>query len=215
MNWLDFARGPALDWALGIFLFGVLWRLGGVLLLARARPLSPAKPAGGSGLGTVIGRFWPKAQFASQTRFSTLVGWLLHLGLFVVILLFVPHIAFIKGLTGLSWPGLPNNVVMLASVITLGALVAFLVRRLTHPVLRLISGADDYLSWLLTALPVLTGIMAFLHLGPKYETMLALHILSVELLLIWFPFGKLMHAVLFIPSRAQTGAFFARRGVKA
>jgi nitrate reductase gamma subunit len=45
--------------------------------------------------------------------------------------------------------------------------------------------------------------------------MLALHILSVELLMIWFPFGKLMHAVLVFPSRFQTGASFGRRGVRA
>jgi hypothetical protein len=37
----------------------------------------------------------------------------------------------------------------------------------------------------------------------------------VELLLVWFPFGKLMHAILFIPGRAQLGMFNERRGVRS
>jgi nitrate reductase gamma subunit len=45
--------------------------------------------------------------------------------------------------------------------------------------------------------------------------MLGLHILSVCFLLVWFPFGKLMHAVMIWPSRYKVGAFFGRRGVRA
>ena len=40
----------------------------------------------------------------------------------------------------------------------------------------------------------------------------ALHILSVDALLIWFPFGKLMHAFYIFPSRAINGALLARKG---
>jgi hypothetical protein len=75
----------------------------------------------------------------------------------------------------------------------------------------------------LTFLPIATG-MAVLGtpsqtiLGPDhvvYRVPLAIHLLSLELLLIWFPFGKLMHAVLFAFSRSATGLRFARRGVQA
>jgi hypothetical protein len=38
--------------------------------------------------------------------------------------------------------------------------------------------------------------------------------LSLELLLIWFPFGKLMHAVWFALSRGATGIRFSHRGVR-
>jgi hypothetical protein len=43
---------------------------------------------------------------------------------------------------------------------------------------------------------------------------LAVHLLSLELLLIWFPFGKLMHAVWFALSRGATGIRFSHRGVR-
>ena len=48
-----------------------------------------------------------------------------------------------------------------------------------------------------------------------YRGPLAVHLLSLELLLIWFPFGKLMHAVLFAFSRGATGMRFSHRGVRA
>jgi hypothetical protein len=41
---------------------------------------------------------------------------------------------------------------------------------------------------------------------------LAVHLLSVEAMLIWLPFGKLSHAFLIFISRGITGAAFARKG---
>jgi nitrate reductase gamma subunit len=65
-----------------------------------------------------------------------------------------------------------------------------------------------------TFLPVLTGIVATTHLGARYETLLALHILSVALLLIYLPFGKLMHFFLVFVTRSQTGAHLNHRGAQ-
>ncbi len=78
--------------------------------------------------------------------------------------------------------------------------------------MRLISRADDYISWLMTFLPVATGLAASAHLGLRYETLLALHVLSICTFLIWFPFGKLMHAFLFVFSRGMTGIRMGQRG---
>jgi hypothetical protein len=46
-----------------------------------------------------------------------------------------------------------------------------------------------------------------------YRGPLAIKLLSLELLLAWFPFGKLMHAFLFLPGRMQLAGFLGRRGV--
>ena len=93
------------------------------------------------------------------------------------------------------------------------ALVAVLIHRLTHPVKRLISNFDDYLSWLLTAAPLTTGMLAFAHAGgAPYETLLAVHLLSVQALMVWFPFGKLMHAFTIFAARSAQGLIFERKG---
>lgn len=217
MSLLDFARGPALQWSLIIFVLGITWRLLSVLLLAHRRDYSVPRKSDSwwGGVRAIFTRMWPHRDFFAPTSFQLLMGYVFHIGLAITVFAFIPHIDFIKGLTGLSWPGLPNQLVILAGAVTVLALAAMLGRRLTHPVLRAISDWDDYLSWLLTVAPVLTGLMAYARLGVRYETMLGIHVLSFDLLLIWFPFGKLMHAFLFVPSRAIEGKAFERKGVEA
>jgi nitrate reductase gamma subunit len=56
-------------------------------------------------------------------------------------------------------------------------------------------------------------MLAYAHAGGvRYETLLALHILSALLLLAWFPFGKLMHAFFIFAARGSTGMLFERKG---
>lgn len=214
MELLEFSRGPALMWSLIVFCVGVAWRLLGILMLRRkpdhSEPRNSATLWGG--VRTVFSRMWMRKEFQSRTVYGVALGYVFHIGLAIVVFLFVPHILFIKDLTGLSWGGLPNGVIYAIGVVTLIALIAALIRRLTHPVLKLLSNFDDYFSWFVTTAPVVTGLLATAHLGARYETLLGLHILSVELFLVWFPFGKLMHAILFAVSRGTTGALLTRKG---
>jgi len=216
MTLLDFARGPALEASLFIFVAGVIWRCVGTLLLpwrlVRVEPRKGASSPWVAALKGVLVKLWPYDTFAKSGVVQFVNGYIFHAGFAVVFLLFAPHILFIKGVTGLSWPSLPNNVIMMIGVVTAASLVVALVFRVTSPVLRLISRVDDYISWFLTFLPVATGLMAAAHLGLRYETLLSLHILSFCALLVWFPFGKLMHAFLFAFSRAVTGVRMGQRG---
>ena len=220
MDLLQFARGPALTFAMIIFVVGVLWRMIGILSLpfitipSRARQgVLPEAEIGGWFEG-IWRRMWPHKTFLRPALFSTINGYVFHIGLFIVVFLFAPHILFLKGLTGLSWGNLPSNLVFAIGVVTAMSLVAALVHRLTNPVQRLISTFNDYFSWFVTITPLITGLLAFTHLGLPYETVLGLHILSVALLLVWFPFGKLMHAFLFVVSRGATGARMKHRGAQ-
>jgi nitrate reductase gamma subunit len=199
-----------------IFLAGVFWRLTGLLMLNRKTDLSEPRQGGvmAGGIRTIFSRFTHHKAFRERTRNGTLIAYTFHIGLVVILLGGMPHILFIQSFTGLSWSPLPTVVIHLAAALTLGALLAAVVRRLRHPVLSLISNFDDYFSWLVTALPVLTGVLAISHVGGRYETLLALHILSFELFLIWFPFGKLMHSFIAFGSRYTTGATFAHRGAR-
>ena len=216
MTLLDFARGPGLQWALWIFVFGVLWRiLGATLIMARKDLSKPRPKKGGSGFGTIISRSIPAHTFEKRIRFQHLSGYLWHVALFIAVLFFAPHILFFETILGFDWPHLPNTVILFTAAIATAVLIALLIRRATHPVQRFISNADDYISLLVVLVPLVTGILAFAHIGARYETLLAIHLLSVEAMLVWFPFGKLMHTALTFPSRFQAGTSFGRRGVKA
>ncbi len=140
------------------------------------------------------------------------MGYSYHIGLFAVVLLFGPHIAFLGSLFGVTWPGLPSSVITVIAALTLTLFLAVLFRRVTNRVMRMLSNFDDYFSWLITMLVMVTGLAATAHVGARYETLLGLHILSFDVLLLWFPFGKLMHAFYIFPSRALNGALLARKG---
>jgi nitrate reductase gamma subunit len=135
--------------------------------------------------------------------------------LFISVLFFAPHILFFESVLGFGWPNLPNGIILATAAIAIAILLALLIRRATHPVQRLISNADDYISVLLIIIPLVTGIFAFAHVGAQYETLLAIHLLSVEAMFVWFPFGKLMHTALTFPSRYQAGTSYGRKGVRA
>jgi nitrate reductase gamma subunit len=214
MGLLEFARGPVLTWSLIIFFVGVAWRLVGILLLRRKPDYSDRRGRGTAWgvVKAIFRRMWPRKEFQARTLYSQAIGYVFHFGLAIVVFLFVPHILFIKSLTGLMWSGLPSSFIYFTGVITVAALVMALIRRLTHPVLKLLSNFDDYFSWFVTAAPVVSGLLAVAHWGARYETLLGLHILSAELLLVWFPFGKLMHGLLFVFSRGTTGALMERKG---
>jgi nitrate reductase gamma subunit len=216
MTLLDFARGPGMNFALAVFVLGVLWRLLGIALLRyRSLHTEPRKSrfeAGWDGLITAATRSLPHRAFIGRTGYTMLLGYSYHIGLFLVILGFAPHILFFKGLIGLSWPSMPSSWVHIIGVLTLTLLVAVFIRRVTHNVTRRLSNFDDYFSWFVTALVVVTGLMAVAHMGAPYETLVAWHLLSLELLLVWFPFGKLMHAFFIFPSRSINGYFLARKG---
>jgi nitrate reductase gamma subunit len=200
-----------------IFVVGIVWRLAGTLLMPRLKDYSKARDSANfkNGIRTIITRSAPAHELEKNIRFQHYTGYIWHIGLFIVILFYGPHVEFFKSVFGFRWPHLPTNVITISSAITMAVLVALLIRRMVHPVLKMISNLDDYISWLVTFLPLLTGAMAFAHIGPRYEVMLAIHILSVELLMVWFPFGKLIHGLTIWPSRYQLGVTFGRRGVKA
>lgn len=224
MELLEFARGPGLAVSLTIFAIGVAWRIYGILRLGRkpdfSAPRSIQTTAGAWRM--ILRKMWPHREFYADSAGATFNGYLYHVGWFVAFLAFVPHITFIERLTGVSWPALPDTVMYVATALAILGLVAALLRRLTDPVLRLLSNFDDYFSWVVTMLPLITG-MALIHgsyhdlkqVPPTpYTTPLALHLLSLELLLVWMPFGKLSHAFLVFLSRGTTGAAFARKGAQ-
>jgi nitrate reductase gamma subunit len=217
MTLLDFARGPGLQWSLIILVAGVLWRLGGTILLNARKDLSRPrrKSVITDGLKVIATRSLPAHQFEKRIRFQHFSGYAWHIALFISVLFFAPHIFFFESVLGFGWPGLPNGIILATAAIAIAILVALLIRRASHPVQRLISNADDYVSILLVIAPLVTGILAFAHVGARYPTLLAVHLLSVEAMFVWFPFGKLMHAALTFPARFHAGSSYGRKGVSA
>ncbi|MGV0959347.1 MAG: hypothetical protein ACOYB1_05870 [Limnohabitans sp.] len=226
MDFLDGVRGPLLAVSLAVFVMGVGWRCWVLWRLPSAHvPQPPGRAVftPGAAFRAAMTRMLPQSGFHPSATLVNVNPYVFHIGLALVFLGYAPHIAFVQRLSGLWWPALPDPVMYIAAGATMISLLLALLFRLTDPVLKKISTADDMITWVITFLPLVTG-MAVLNDASTavlardhaiYRGPLAVHLLSLELLLIWFPFGKLMHAVWALPTRMQLATFFGRRGVRS
>lgn len=226
MDFLDWVRGPLLALSIFVFVAGVAWRL--LALWRMPDSPSPGAPVRqdfgrGAAFRAALTRMVPRGGFHPSATLVNINPYVFHIGMAVVFLGYAPHIAFVHRLTGLWWPALPDMVMYVAAAATIISLLLALLFRLTDPVLKRISTADDMITWVVTFLPFITGmavigdpsatILARDHV--IYRGPLAVHLLTLELLLVWFPFGKLMHAFWVLPARMQLATFFGRRGVRS
>ncbi len=216
VEFLLLVRGPLFAIATVIMIFGITLRLFEIFMMGRKANLA-AKRANGTvaGFRTVFRRFLPvdKNTF-SKSVLLTVAGYIFHIGLFVTVFFYAPHVEIIETTIGFGWPTLPSPIVDFMAVLTMAALLAILWRRLTHPVVKYLSRMDDYAVWALTFAPVVTGYLAYHHLMFGYSWLLAIHILSVELLMVIFPFTKLTHAITLFFSRWYTGSISGEKGVQ-
>ncbi len=214
MDLLLWVRGPALGIAGGVFLFGMVLRLFEIASLGRKPDLAPARgDSPGSGWRTLWSRSIPHGAQFKRSPMTLTAGYTFHIAFFVVLLFLLPHIKLFQSIIGIHWPALPTPVVDLVAVAGIIALLVSLAHRLLDPVRRFLSRFGDYLAWTVTFLPLLTGYMSYHHLFIDYTLMLSIHIMSVELLLIIFPFTKLTHMMSLFISRWFNGDWFGRKGV--
>jgi nitrate reductase gamma subunit len=215
-EFLLWVRGPGLQGATIIFALGMAVRILEILILGRKPDLAEARGSAlAGGLRTMVTRSVPDKGTFRRSTFTMVAGYIFHIGLFVTILLFAPHILLIDDVLGVSWPALPTTVVDATTVVTIIALLAVLIHRLKDPVLRFLSNFQDYLVWLVTILPLVTGYIAFHRIGLTPPMLIAIHILSVELLMVAFPFTKLAHAFTLFIARYYNGAISGYRGVNS
>jgi len=215
-DFLLWVRGDAFNIALTILIIGVFIRVMEIFLLGRKNDFSePRGTEWGPGLKNIVTRSVADNGTFKRAPFVVVVGYIWHICFFIVLLFFVPHIELINAMLGIKWPGLASQFVDAATVVAMVALLAMLWHRLTHPVLKFLSTYEDYLVWFVTFLPLLTGYIAFHRMIAPYPMALGLHILSVEILMVVFPFTKLMHAITLFIARWYTGAMMGRKGIES
>lgn len=200
MNWYHYFNLLALL----IFLASLTYHL--LLLIKSGKPLDYAPPAGKvapSVLYSFTGAMSPKKKESAYLHLPTYTaGILYHLGTFLAILLWI-----------LNWfIGFKENIIIYSIAIflffTAASGIAVLFKRMIKNELQAISNPDDYLANILvTIFQVLTGLfLLFPSLALPYY-------LISGLLLLYFPLGKLKHALYFFATRYHLGFFYGWRGV--
>lgn len=176
-------------------------------LIRLGKPNDMATPSGSVKQGIVYSftsGMSPKKKESAFLHLPTYVaGMLFHLGIFLSLFLFF-LLLFIKPQSGQFWWYIPALLLVVSS----GCGVAILIKRSLSHLLRDLSNPDDYISNLLVTL-----FQAGLALYLLVPSLAPLFYLTATLLWLYFPLGKLKHAVYFFAARYHLGFFFGSRGV--
>ncbi|MBC8436130.1 MAG: hypothetical protein H8D88_01050 [Bacteroidetes bacterium] len=190
--------------ALGIFLTSSLIHI--IRLVKPSKIPDYAPPAGEvrpAILYAFTGAMNPSKKESACLHFPTYIaGIIYHLGTFLSIILFF-----------LIWMNVAFSIVpliiitaMLAVSVVCGSGMFY--KRIINHNLRSLSNPDDYLSnTLVTAFQAGTLLILYIPMvKPAY-------FLLAAVLLLYFPVGKLKHAIYFFAARFHLGSFFGWRGI--
>jgi len=149
-------------------------------------------------LGRPFDRLYQRAcrTIAGTHPVMTLLTVVFHTLLFATPLLLLAHNRMLADSLGFGLPSLPDRVSDGMTVVFLLCGGAFLFRRLFLRRVRALTTAYDLLVLALTVLPFLTGFLAYHQVG-HYPTMVTVHVLAGEAMLVLVPFTRLGHALFF------------------
>lgn len=213
----DFFAGPGLWITFIVFIGGLVVRVAFLFGLSRERDRVVYNHVSlGWALKSIFHWLipWGSASMRLQPIF-TLMFFVFHLCLLAIPIFLNAHNILWDEAFGISLWSMPDSLADILSMALLAAGVFLLVRRLVRPEVRILTSPWDVVLLILTMLPFITGVLAFHQWGP-YDTLLLLHIVSAELLLILIPFTKLGHMLLFFFTRAFIGfEMGGRRGARS
>jgi nitrate reductase gamma subunit len=208
-EWLyDWARGPLLWLACIIFFAGFIFQFLKFWFKTRkilpypykelnvsAEPKTESEPSG----------FGDRLKLLSQTVLGIspvmiIITTIFHILLFLTPVFLLAHAILFEESWGFSIFVFNEKTTDILTIVILACLGFFLGRRLFYRRVRSISSFYDYIILAITALPFITGFLAY-HQIFNYKIMLILHLLTGEIMLIVIPFTKLVHMLFFFLNR--------------
>jgi nitrate reductase gamma subunit len=169
---------------------------------------------------TMMEWFQPLINFADKRRDNlenslfwthpvvAVVTVIFHGFLFATPILLLAHNELFRQAFGFSLPSLSDRTTDTMTIILLLCGGFFLFRRLFVRRVRAITTLWDYLLLAVTLAPFVTGFLAFRQWG-DYPTVMIVHIVSGELMLILIPFTKLGHMIYFFFYRLLIGSEYS------
>jgi len=205
----NFVSGPLVWLAFIIFIGGCLYRLISLIVLVHKKEkFIYSYMSWKYGLRSIVRWSTP---FATENMrrhpAMTIVAYVFHICLILTPIFLLAHVTLVDESWDLSWWTLPDALAAIMTVMVIGACVFFLVRRLVNPEVQYVTSASDYILLAIVAAPFITGFLVY-YQWFGYQTLLILHILSGEIMLVAIPFTRLSH-MLFAPlTRAYMGSEF-------
>lgn len=204
-----FASGPMVWVAFAVFILGSLYRLISLLTLARQKE---------SYLFSYMNlkyslrslMHWSLPFGTTNMRLHplmTIVTFIFHFCLLITPLFLLAHVLLIEESLGFSWWTIPEWLTDIMTVCVLMGCLYFLYRRLFLAEVKFVTTAADFWLLVIVAAPFVTGFLAY-HQWFAYPTIMTLHVICGEIMLISIPFTRLSHMLLAPFTRAYMGSEF-------
>ena len=204
-----FVSGPMVCVAFSIFILGSFYRIFSLLSLVRQKE------------SFIFSYMSLKYSLRSILRWSipfsttnmrlnpvmTIVTYIFHLCLLITPVFLLAHVLLIEESWGISWWTLPEWLSDLMTLGVIGGCLYFLYRRLFLAQVKFVTTAADFGLLLIVAAPFITGFLAY-HQWFAYQTIMILHVVCGEIMLIAIPFTRLSHMLLAPFTRAYLGSEF-------
>lgn len=125
-----------------------------------------------------------------------------HLSIFLLPIFLMEHHILMDLLWGFSFCPyyFPERMAEVISIVIFACILFFILRRLLIRRVRAVTTQCDFYMLFLTAAPFVTGFLA-VHDYYDYRTLIMLHILSVNAIMISLPFTKYIHMFFFFFNR--------------
>jgi nitrate reductase gamma subunit len=136
----------------------------------------------------------------------TIVTFLFHIGLVVTPIFLLSHNILWRESWGITWWTLPEGLADIMTLVVIFCCVFFFLRRVLAPEVKFVTFDSDYLVLFISFAPFMTGFLAYHQLLLPHKTMVILHILFGELMLIAIPFTRLFHMFYFFLTRSFMGS---------
>jgi len=199
-SWIELARGPLFRISLAILVFGLIYRLSVVTVQVVAAWIRAGdrQLPGKAIAAATLGWLFPKRLLRSRPLYS-IASFSFHIGIVVVPLFLVGHVALLGGYLPRWWPTLPPIVADVATLVCIVALASLIIGRLSSSTARELSKKRDFAILTVLLLLVLSGFLAshpvFSPFGAR--TLLLAHLLLGNLVLVMIPVTKIVHCVIY------------------
>jgi nitrate reductase gamma subunit len=204
---IDFAKGPLFGLT---FLIMVLGLARHVVIQSYTLTIRKGRRLRNVSWKKIIGESltWavPVKHMIPGTIFFSTASFVSHIGIILVPLFQVEHIALWESFLGVGLPSLGAGAADFLTLITLVCIACLLGCRIFVNRQRAMSEGADYLLLVMLFIPFATGYLAA-HPGVnplRWDVMMLIHILSAECLFVMIPFTKLAHIVLFFFDRISS-----------
>ncbi|MFZ3138204.1 MAG: nitrate reductase [Thermodesulfovibrionales bacterium] len=203
----NFVRGPLVWIAFFVFIGGSIYKIRELLLLAKKEKVVYPYMSLKFTLRSLLHWFVPFASANWRRRpVITIVTFLFHIGLVLLPIFLLAHNILIYESWRISWWTVSEGLADIMTMIVIGCCIFFFLRRIFAPEVRFVTFADDYLILAIAFLPFLTGFLAYHQWLLPHKTIVILHMLFGEVMLIAIPFTRLGHMFYFFLTRAYMGS---------